>query len=260
MTRSASSGRRVLDLFCGAGGAGYGYYLAGCDVTGVDSEPMPRYPFTFTRADALEILGDTEFLRTFALIHASPPCQAYSRLTARYRAAGKQYPDLIGPVRERLAASGVPYVIENVEAAPLAEPLLLCGTMFGLKVYRHRLFECSFPVSQPSHPAHLWSSDSRQWTSARTHIRPSEWIHGGEESQQAMGIGWMQGRDEIRQAIPPAFTRYIAESWESRQCAVCGCWWSPSRSHARTCSSRCRKALSRSRGRNVTGGTAAGAA
>jgi DNA (cytosine-5)-methyltransferase 1 len=243
--------RRVLDLFCGAGGAGYGYYLGGCEVTGVDIEDQPGYPFDFVQADAL-----TFPLEGFDLIHASPPCQQYSSASAPYRKQGREYPDLIAPVRERLISSGIPWVIENVEGAPLERPVMLCGTMLGLQVYRHRLFECSFPVEQPAHPDHLWYADKQQWDANGGHIRPSMRLGGNEDSRAAMGISWMTGA-ELQQAVPPAFTRYIAESGGSRPCVICGKWWSPKRVHAKTCSARCRKALSRIGGESVTSEQAA---
>lgn len=135
---------RLLDLFCGAGGCSMGYHRAGFDVVGVDVHPQPRYPFEFHQADALEFPLDG-----FDAIHASPPCQAFSAL--RHLNPGKEHPDLIAPTRDRLRAASVPYVIENVEGAPLGEGtqlLLLCGTMFRLQtpdgraeIRRHRLFE-----------------------------------------------------------------------------------------------------------------------
>ena len=197
--------RKVLYLFSGGGGAGYGYYLAGCEVTGVDVADMPGYPFEFIQHDALSFPLDG-----YDLIHASPPCQAYSDAAAPYRTAGKEYPDLIEVMRARLVASGIPYVIENVVGAPLIDPVMLCGTMFGLKVYRHRLFEASFPIGQPAHPAHLWNAVKTRWDASPGHIRPSMRIYGNDDSRQAMGISWMTGA-ELKQAVPPAYTRFIAE-------------------------------------------------
>ena len=148
----------MLDLFCKAGGAGYGYYLAGCEVTGVDIAYQARYPFEFHQADAL-----TFPLEGYDLIHASPPCQAYSEAAAPFRKQGKEYPDLIALVRARLKASGHSLRYRERRGCPPDGPLMLCGTMLGLHVYRHRLFECSFPVIQPAHPDHLWNADKQQW-------------------------------------------------------------------------------------------------
>jgi DNA (cytosine-5)-methyltransferase 1 len=194
--------RRVLDLFCKAGGAGWGYHLAGFEVTGIDIEPQPNYPFEFIQADAL-----TFPLDGFDLIHASPVCKGYSA-TAVLSNVG--HPRQIAAVRERLAGSGTPYVIENVEGAPLRDPVVLCGAMFpGLATYRHRLFEASFPVPRPAEPAHV-----HPLAKMGRPLRPGEWIqvvgHFSDvaAARAAMGIGWMT-RDELAQAIPPAYTRHV---------------------------------------------------
>jgi len=140
----ASRKPRLLDLFCCAGGAGVGYSRAGFEVVGVDNKPQSNYPLPFIQADALKL--DPEFIASFDAIHASPPCQSYSDLAKRNGNA-HEWPRLIEPVREILIASGLPYVIENVDGAPLLNPMVLCGTMFkGLRVLRHRLFETNFKL------------------------------------------------------------------------------------------------------------------
>jgi DNA (cytosine-5)-methyltransferase 1 len=237
------SKRRVLDLFCKAGGASYGYFLGGCEVVGVDIEWQPRYPFTFIQADAL-----TFPLDGFDLIHASPPCQAYSVQAHSFRLHGKVYPDLIAAVRERLIASGIPWVIENVPGSPLIDPVMLCGAMFGLRVYRHRLFESSFRIEPPGHPEHYWrTTDKAGQVPLPGQFRTVAGSLSDTDGARAdMSISWMTGA-ELSQAIPPAYTLHIARQDGTRQCAQCGRWWSPARAHARTCSARCRKALSRSR-------------
>ena len=146
---------RLLDLFCGAGGAAMGYHRAGFEVVGVDIKPQPHYPFEFHQADAM-----TYPLEGFDAIHASPPCQGYSPHVSSESSAwagtrGKDEPRLIGAVRERLV--GHAYVIENVVGArrELRGPLLLCGTMFGLPIARHRLFEMNWRIGAfdaPHHP------------------------------------------------------------------------------------------------------------
>jgi DNA (cytosine-5)-methyltransferase 1 len=194
--------RRVLDLFCGAGGAGAGYARAGFEVVGVDIDPQPRYPFEFIEADAL-----TFPLDGFDLIHGSPVCKSYSACSVLNDV---EHPRQIEAFRERVAASGVPYVIENVEGAPLRDPVVLCGAMFaGLATYRHRLFEASFPVPQPPEPEHR-----HPLAKMGRPPRPGEWIqvvgHFSDvaAARAAMGISWMT-RDELAQAIPPAYTRHV---------------------------------------------------
>ena len=128
---------RLLDLFCGAGGAAMGYYRAGFEnIVGIDNKPQPNYPFEFIQVDALEYL--VEHGSEYDIIHASPPCQAFSWAAARW---DKEYPDLISATRDLLLRTGKQYIIENVITAPIEKSLLLCGTMFGLGVIRHRHFE-----------------------------------------------------------------------------------------------------------------------
>lgn len=200
---------RILDLFCGAGGAGMGYHRAGFEVVGVDISPQPRYPFEFIQADALDYLK--KHGQEFDAIHASPPCQGYSSITPDK----SKHVYLIAPIREILKTTGKPYVIENVPGARkhLHNPLLLCGTMFGLNVIRHRYFE--------THPA-LWftpyscSHQKKAVKCGRTPDRLSQYhsIAGHfpdmDYAKDAMGIDWMK-RHELAQAIPPAYTEWIGK-------------------------------------------------
>ena len=208
---------RLLDLFCGAGGAAVGYTRAGFDVVGVDHVPQPNFPYTFLEADAMTL--DPGFLRSFDVIHASPPCQAYSDLAARNGNAD-DWPRLIEPVREMLVATGKLYVIENVEGAPLRNYIVLCGTMFpGLRVLRHRLFETNFLIAAPPHGRHplVHTHDKRK----RHYGKTDEWkdfvtVTGGGNSsvaaaRDAMGIDWMTKR-EINESIPPAYAQYVGEA------------------------------------------------
>ncbi len=196
---------RLLDLFCGAGGAGDGYHRAGFDVTGVDINPQPRYPFAFVQGDALEYVAAHG--REYDLIHASPPCQAHMRLRHWTK---KEYPDLVAATRAALTATGRPYVIENVPDAPLINPVMLCGSMFGLRVIRHRIFETSarlaFPPATCSHPkgavGRRGNEGTREWITVTGHFS------GVEKARQAMGIDWMTQR-ELSQAIPPAYTEWL---------------------------------------------------
>lgn len=216
MKRSGTRKPRLLDLFCCAGGAGFGYSMAGFEVVGVDLNDQPRYPFEFKRHDALDL--DPGFVATFDAIHASPPCQSYSDLAKRNGNA-HEWPRLIEPVREMLTDSGLPYIIENVEGAPLRNPCILCGTMFpGLRVIRHRLFETNFPLLTPPHGKHpiCHTFDKRKAQYGKTdEMRDFVSVNGGGNcsvaaARDAMGITWMT-KNELNEAIPPAYTRFIGE-------------------------------------------------
>jgi DNA (cytosine-5)-methyltransferase 1 len=199
---------RLLDLFCCAGGAGTGYHRAGFDVTGVDIDPQPRYPFAFLQMDCMAL--DQRFLRSFDAIHASPPCQHYSPLAAL--SPDVVYPDLIDPTRAMLEASGRPWIIENVMSAPLRKErsVVLCGEMFGLRTIRHRRFESPLPLTAPPHLPHTAKTATKQ--------RRARWAEGWHVSitgdvgvyvgPAAMGIDWMSG-NELCEAIPPAYTEYL---------------------------------------------------
>jgi len=140
---------RLLDLYCKAGGASKGYQLAGFEVVGVDIKKQKRYPYEFIQADCLELMKDMDFLRSFDVITASPPCQTHSITQHLRNAQGKSTDkiDLIPQTREALIASGKPYVIENVPGSPLINPIKMCGSAFGLKVRRHRLFESNIQLT-----------------------------------------------------------------------------------------------------------------
>lgn len=198
----------LLDLFCGAGGCTKGYQRAGFYVVGVDIKPQPRYcGDEFVQADALEYLATADLPR-FDAIHASPPCQRYTK--AR-NLQGNEHPDLVAPVRELLRATGKPFVIENVPGAPLHNPVTLVGSMFGLRTMRPRLFECSFDVpfvmAPPAAAKHAKMGRKPQ---------PGEYVHvvghvsDVDYCRKAMGIDWM-GQKELAQAIPPAYTEWIGK-------------------------------------------------
>jgi DNA (cytosine-5)-methyltransferase 1 len=222
----------VIDFYCCQGGASVGYQWAGFSVVGVDIDPQPRYPFPFLQMNALEALtrliaGETlEFIQqsngaTVALditdllaAAASPPCQAK---TKAQKIMSREHPRLIGPTRDLLIETGLPYVIENVvpedpgtDPDPLIDPVLLCGAMFpGLGTYRHRLFESNFPIDVPDHPEHV----IRNTKMGRPPVA-GEFMHvvgnfsGVEQAKAAMGIDWMT-RDGLRESIPPAYTEFI---------------------------------------------------
>ncbi len=206
---------KVLDLFCGAGGAGEGYRRAGFEVTGVDIKAQPRYPFEFIQADALE------YLRThggeYDVLHASPPCQRYSVASKSHNGKAESHPDLVGPVRDILHKLEVPWVIENVIGAPLLNPVILCGTMFpGLRVIRHRQFESNIALVAPKCKPHplCYTMDKRKPHYGRLdEMEAFVMVNGGGNCSKvaaadAMGINWMT-KGEMNDAIPPAYTKYI---------------------------------------------------
>jgi len=197
-----------------------GYSLAGfADITGVDIAPQPSYPFEFVQAEALEFLAAHG--HEYDIIHASPPCQAYSRIRGlvEARLGPREYPDLIAATRNLLMASGAIYVIENVPGAPLINPIMLCGTMFGLRVFRHRLFEIGPNIFMlaPPHQRHPRGSTTNAYRGqsafahGATHICVAGANFSVADAKVAMGIDWMKTRREISQAIPPAYTKWIGE-------------------------------------------------
>jgi DNA (cytosine-5)-methyltransferase 1 len=201
---------RLLDLFSCEGGAATGYAAAGFEVVGVDIDAQPRYPFEHHVADAMEFPLDG-----FDVIHASPPCQAYSNMSNRH---GSSSPRLIAAVRERLQQAGMPWVIENVVGArsELNNPLLLTGEMFGLRVHRPRLFESNVLLLSP--PAVRRQADpvavyGRREDRRRLFTRKdgSELRAASlDEAREAMGMPWASWNG-CREAIPPAYTRHIGE-------------------------------------------------
>ena len=205
---------RLLDLFCGAGGCSVGYTHAGFDVVGVDLDVQPRYPFfEIIQGDALAVLDDLDYVRSFDAVHASPPCQLYTVAGTIHGREAYNYPDLVEPVRKRLEASGRPYVIENVVGAPLTSPAMLCGQAFGLGVFRHRLFETNWPLTVPAHTRHNGRVGDGTYFTVAGHgygssVRDGIALGGHEDWQRAMGIAWMS-MAELAQAIPPAYTEFV---------------------------------------------------
>lgn len=191
---------KILDLFCGGGGASAGYFRAGFDVVGIDISPQPEYPFRFLHRNAL--LCDYEFLSSFDAIHASPPCQAYSTAGNAARANGKQYPDLFHQTKAMLIASGLPYIIENVLGSP-AKGVRLMGHMFGLGVIRERIFESNIPLTVPFSRSFEGSIDAGDFvTVAGNSKRAKEW-------NNAMGINWITDKDQLKESIPPDYTEFL---------------------------------------------------
>lgn len=205
---------RLLDLFCGAGGAAMGYHRAGFEVVGVDIAPQPHYPFEFHQADAIETLpsiGTRHWLTGFDAIHASPPCQAYTWAAARWR---RQRPMLAEITRSHLDMIGLPYVIENVPGAGrhIGGNLILCGQMFGLPLVRHRVFAVEPPLPMGLHlhhpPCQGLVKSGRASTVAGHGGDNVKGMGGRAQKQAAMGIDWMTD-EELNEAIPPAYTEWI---------------------------------------------------
>lgn len=208
---------KLLDLFCCEGGAGYGYHLAGFDVTGVDIDDQSRYPFPFRQGDALEFLA--EHGHEYDLIHASPPCQGYLNLGAVNRALGREYdhPDLIAATRELLVATGKPYVIENVEDArtQLVDPVRICGTGLDRPIRRHRLFESDVPLDGIS-CAHRRYTEPKYWTGWRpkgkhrlsTVVQIYGNAGGREHWPAALGVDWMSPKG-MTECVPPSYTEHL---------------------------------------------------
>lgn len=207
----------LLDLYCGGGGATKGYQRAGFYVIGVDINPQPNYcGDEFYQADALEFMGNEDLgYNKIVAIHASPPCQAYTKKFANWGRKRRYYmahPDLIVATREVLQASGLPYVMENVNGSPLDATLMLCGTMFGLPIIKHRYFEFNWPMNFfcPQVCDHRkvynpWSGSGRS----------------AKKMREAMGIDWLPisggasrkagYTGDLFNAIPPAYTEYIGK-------------------------------------------------
>lgn len=205
---------RLLDLFCGAGGAARGYQLAGFHVTGVDTVDQPRYAGDeFVKADALEYLAT--YGPAYVAIHASPPCHDHSALSKLVGKDGTGW--LLAATRIALDCVGLPYVIENVQGAAMGRDLTLCGEMFGLGVIRHRYFELGgWSMPKPEHIKHRGRVAG--WRHGVHHEGPYLQVYGnggGKGSvadwQRAMGIDWTDDRYELAQAIPPAYTKFIGE-------------------------------------------------
>lgn len=212
---------RVLDLYCGAGGAAVGMARAGADyILGLDIENQLEYPFWFQQVN-INKLSDLDVFGDFDFIWASPPCQAYTYAAARWRNTGKTWPDLVGHTRKLLDASGSPYVIENTAGAPIRHDLMLCGEMFGLKVIRHRYFEIKgFNAAQPKHIKHRGMVKDGFYVTvagnggdyAGHNFCTLNDLPGAtqlETWQYAMGIDWMQNKKSLREAVPPAYVAYI---------------------------------------------------
>lgn len=234
---------RLLDLFCGGFGAGWGYVRAGYDVTGVDFVKRRQRPqgVTFLEADCLDVLRDVGFLRTFDLVHASPPCKVHTSLAHMAKAQGHEpiHPDLLAPTRDALNEAGVPWIIENVEGAPMTPHVMLCGSMFGLQVdidgtswwlKRHRLFEFGFwgNHGMGMQPADIHPRRGRPlgiYGQEQGQVMPSApgrlgaQVANIDQARSLMDIPWMSWR-AITQAIPPAYTEYLGREFIEQRSAA----------------------------------------
>lgn len=214
---------KVLDLFCGGGGATVGMIKAGAQVTGVDIVAQREHPgygnfLDFRHADVLSL--PLNFIRSFDFVWASPPCQAYSWASGVWRNRGRSWPDLVSQTRELLLRADVPFCIENVAGAPIRHDLMLCGEMFGLKVIRHRYFEIEgFDSIQPEHRKHRGKVADGYYVTVAGHncfglegFRTRNNLPGAnglEVCQYAMGIDWIQNKKTLRECVPPRYAEYI---------------------------------------------------
>lgn len=214
---------RILDLFCGGGGAAEGYARAGWTVDGVDIDLQPSYPFAYLQADAMSL--PPYFLERYDVIHASPPCQPYSpavvsRSSKWNDTRGKDEPALIEPLREKLQESELPYVIENVMGSPL-NGFVLCGSMFGLDIPRHRLIESNVPMTPPFHPdcrgIAKRAAERRGWEYRDMSVT-GKGRHAGwsERVSELMDIRHPMRQHDLKEAIPPAYTEWIGTQLMSR--------------------------------------------
>lgn len=206
----------ILDTFCKAGGAGMGYHKAGFKVIGVDIAPQKNYPFEFIKADAIKFILDRG--HEFDAIHASPPCQLYSKSTAPQRSLGKEYVDLVEPTRLALINSGKPFIIENVPQAPIRPDVILTGNMFSLHVLRKRHFEMNFFMLQylPIPEKRRVGDELCSIYGKASQDRAPKHRYGKKTIREAwayaMGIDWHMTESELSEAIPPAYTEFIGRN------------------------------------------------
>ena len=208
---------KALDLFCGVGGVSVGLFNAGFEVVGVDIKKQDNYPFEFIQKDALSL--DQDFFKQFDLIHASPPCQAYLDGNTNN---DRGHPKLIEPVREMLLKTGKPYIMENVELAPLRHDLMLCGEMFGLRVLRHRFFEIEgFRVPQLKHLKHRGTGKDAYYVKCYSGSHRNDQLRAKYgpiqfsklQKKQALQIHWAKTDKELHEAIPVKYSEYIGNQF-----------------------------------------------
>jgi len=213
---------RIVDLYCNAGGCAVGYHRAGFDVVGIDIVPQPFFPFPFELRDALtflaELIADPDHLG-FDAVHASPPCKLWTVANRVHRANTATlfdpHPDMLGPTLELLADCPIPWVVENVPGAPMPNPVTYCGSSFGLRVRRHRLFSSNVPLTPPpcnhaaqGQPVGVYGNGGA-WT--RTAPGGGGVKVAGKEAAAALGVDWTDHQPNLSQMIPPAYTEHIGE-------------------------------------------------
>jgi len=210
---------KVLDLFCGSGGAAFGFAPYFDEILGVDKVKQPYYPFNYVICDVFDL--PLEFFEDFDFIWASPPCQAYSFSTKGARNLGKVYPDLVQQTRQLLDEAKKPYVIENVPGAPIRKDLMLCGEMFGLKIIRHRYFEVNgFHVPQLKHIIHkgmvangtkigVFNGNSQNIRTQKRYTIAGHQKGTLDQWQDAMQISWVNSKPHLSQCVPPPYSNYI---------------------------------------------------
>ena len=203
---------KLLDLYCGTGGAAMGYHRAGfTEIVGIDNKPQPHYPFPFVQAEVLSF----DSFAGFDLVHASPPCQHFTRYRNVHKDIIDRYEDLIAPTRELLVKSGIPFIIENVPKAPIADDVQLCGSMFGLDVRRHRWFEYGGmePPAAPPCDHGVWTERKYKSSSTRKNLRYTIEVGAWDEKialqKECMGVDWPITVRELSEAVPPAYTEWI---------------------------------------------------
>ncbi len=223
---------KCLDLCCCSGGASDGYHDAGFEVTGVDIKEQKQYPYSFYKGDAVEIVRGAGLvnLNEFDFIHASPPCQTHTSLVHIRNAQGGKAAvvDILDEVVEGLIACKKPFIVENVSNAILKKKhdglheITLCGSMFGLKVRRHRKFWSNIPITtegmkcehkKQGKPVGVYGSKGDQVKG----MWKGKMSYGGttaktdEEAISAMGFKRKVPWNKLKEAIPPSYTEFLGK-------------------------------------------------
>ncbi len=243
---------RIADVCCCGGLAadGYAAVFGAAAVSGFDLEPQPDYPYPFTQVDGIAWMN-TDEPEQFDALHQSWPCQALTTAGHLRTAQGgkSKYPNLLTPglalTRERW--NHKPWILENVDdnqgkARAIMAPregeslIMLCGSMFGLQVQRHRLFLANFPLRQPApapNPPGVKSRSKYRDLGCRHHTFPLDPISGkprpwgvwhvaadsvpdggrtardAEHGRQVMGVARSLPWGKLKEGFPPAYTSWV---------------------------------------------------